>query len=78
MNLRMPDGIIHAERAEVHVKQPQVYAAGRICDEPLCHTRLSIYNESTTCALHGRFSDTNRGHRVHRARRSAQARTVAA
>lgn len=77
-NLRMPEGIIHAERAEVHSKQPRVYEAGRICDEPSCRTLLSIYNNSTTCAVHGRFADANKGHRVHRGRRMTKPRTVAA
>jgi hypothetical protein len=77
VNLRMPEGILHAERAEVHSKQPHVYAPGRVCDEPSCKTRLSIYNNASTCAVHGRFADVNKGHRVHRGRRSA-AQSVAA
>ncbi|MFZ0173223.1 MAG: hypothetical protein WAL04_16200 [Acidimicrobiales bacterium] len=70
-DVMMPEGMVHAERAEVHEKQPAVYAAGRICDEPLCGTRLSIYNRSTTCALHAHVSYASSGHRVHRGRRRA-------
>jgi hypothetical protein len=28
------------------------FARGRVCDEPGCDTRLSIYNPSPICALH--------------------------
>ena len=28
------------------------YERGRVCDEPGCDTRLSIYNPSPFCALH--------------------------
>jgi hypothetical protein len=28
------------------------HEAGRICDEPACETRLSIYNSAPRCSVH--------------------------
>jgi len=28
------------------------HTAGRVCEEPDCGTRLSIYNDGTRCSLH--------------------------
>jgi len=41
-------------------------AAGRICAEPECTTRLSVYNAQDRCAVHQRPSrpPRNRGRRV--------------
>jgi len=77
-DVKMPEGMLHAERADVHWEPPDVYPAGRICDEPSCGTRLSIYNRSTSCSLHARVSYASSGHRVYRRRRSASSRAEAA
>ncbi|MHB1508548.1 MAG: hypothetical protein ACYCST_10755 [Acidimicrobiales bacterium] len=76
--VRMPEGVLHAQRADVHFKPSKSYMPGRICDEPSCRTVLSVYNDSTRCASHQRFVDTTRGHRVRRAHRESESRTVAA
>lgn len=77
-DFRMPEGVVYAERAEVHSKHPAVFPAGRVCDEPSCRTLLSIYNNSTTCAVHARFADIGKGHRVHRGRRTRSEGRLAA
>lgn len=33
-------------------RAPTRFQAGRICTEPSCETRLSMYNRYTTCFLH--------------------------
>jgi len=35
-----------------HGRLPRRFARGRVCAEPECNTRLSVYNESEHCALH--------------------------
>lgn len=42
------------------------FAAGRICAEPDCTTRLSVYNAQDRCAVHKRPTEPprNRGRRV--------------
>lgn len=42
------------------------HAAGRICAEPDCTTRLSVYNAQDRCALHKRPTKPprNRGRKV--------------
>ncbi len=35
-----------------HGRLPRRFARGRVCAEPECNTRLSVYNESDHCALH--------------------------
>lgn len=77
-DVRMPDGMLHAQRAEVHWSPPRVYPAGRVCEEASCRTILSIYNDSTRCARHLGFADTTRGHRVHRGRRTTRSDALAA
>jgi hypothetical protein len=73
----MPEGVLHAERADVHSKAPAVYSAGRVCAEPGCRTVLSIYNKSSCCAVHGRATEMAYGHRVHRGRRNKSRRVAA-
>jgi hypothetical protein len=33
-------------------RQSRRFGAGRVCAEPGCETRLSIYNDGRHCALH--------------------------
>lgn len=35
-----------------HDRPPRKYASGRMCAEPDCGTRLSMYNESDYCSQH--------------------------
>jgi hypothetical protein len=35
-----------------HDRPPRKFAQGRVCAEPGCSTRLSIYNEGEHCSLH--------------------------
>lgn len=37
-----------------HDRPPRRFAAGRLCAEHDCGTRLSIYNKSDYCSLHAR------------------------
>jgi len=56
-----------------HGRPPPRFAQGRVCADPECTTRLSVYNESQYCSLHmaglaprvrGRNLDWPRGHRA--------------
>ncbi len=33
-------------------KAPATFGAGRVCEEPGCTTRLSVYNSRTRCSVH--------------------------
>lgn len=35
-----------------HQRPPRRFPSGRLCADPGCSTRLSIYNESDYCSLH--------------------------
>jgi hypothetical protein len=35
-----------------HDRPPPTFSSGRLCAQPECDTRLSIYNESEFCSLH--------------------------
>jgi hypothetical protein len=35
-----------------HDRPPRKYSSGRVCAEPYCGTRLSVYNGREFCALH--------------------------
>jgi hypothetical protein len=51
----------HSDRAEGpiggtsfagHSRPSRTFPRGRVCDEPGCDTKLSIYNEGDYCYLH--------------------------
>jgi len=44
--------MISGEVPNDHDCPPPRFAQGRVCAEPDCETRLSIYNESEYCSLH--------------------------
>jgi hypothetical protein len=49
--------------------RPVQFSEGRVCAEPGCTTRLSIYNGDEYCALHGALphsTEHTRGRRVRR------------
>jgi len=46
------DTAIGAERFNNHDRPPKRFAPGRLCAEPGCGARLSIYNEAMYCSLH--------------------------
>jgi len=46
------DSAIGAEAFNNHDRPPRRFTPGRLCAEPDCVTRLSIYNESDYCSLH--------------------------
>ncbi|HTT87446.1 MAG TPA: hypothetical protein VMF60_08775 [Acidimicrobiales bacterium] len=35
-----------------HGRPSRTFAAGRVCAEPGCETKLSIYNDDEYCSLH--------------------------
>jgi len=43
---------VNGEVPNDHDRPPRRFARGRVCAEPECDTRLSVYNESDHCALH--------------------------
>jgi hypothetical protein len=49
--IRMSD-IMKARKAGGYVRKPGTYAAGRVCSQGDCDTRLSTYNARPTCRLH--------------------------
>ena len=49
-----------------HDQPPRKFAPGRVCAEPGCDTRLSIYNEGTHCSKHNMSVKPRlRGKKVH-------------
>jgi hypothetical protein len=46
------ESAIGAEAFNNHDRPPRRFARGRVCAEPDCATRLSVYNESEYCSLH--------------------------
>jgi len=71
------DVILYGERADVRQTPPRVYAAGRVCDVPRCGTKLSIYNSSTSCAAHSRFTNFYEMHHPRHQRQPRRARAAA-
>jgi hypothetical protein len=43
---------VHAERFTSIERHTPRNAGGRVCEEPDCETRLSVYNEQDFCSLH--------------------------
>jgi hypothetical protein len=43
---------LSAERVSSADQQSRRYKSGRVCAEPGCRTRLSIYNDGAHCSLH--------------------------
>ena len=43
---------IRAERPQELAKPNRIYSKGRICDEPGCESRISMYNRNDRCWLH--------------------------
>lgn len=43
---------VHGERFTSIERNLPRSARGRVCGEPGCETRLSVYNEQDHCALH--------------------------
>ena len=53
MQVRTESGFNISVRAlNDHDRPPRKFALGRLCAEPACATRLSVYNESDYCSLH--------------------------
>jgi hypothetical protein len=44
--------IMKAKKAGGYVRKPGTYAAGRVCSQEGCDTRLSTYNSRPTCRQH--------------------------
>ncbi len=56
----------------VHSRASHSYSPGRICAEPDCGTRLSVYNRAAYCGVH----EEPRPYYVRGTRRSTRARTA--
>jgi len=52
MAMQLHTEMISGEVPNDHDCPPPRFAQGRVCAEPDCETRLSIYNESEYCSLH--------------------------
>jgi|GEM_PF-1189589 hypothetical protein len=52
MNERLIESSITGDRMSSHAPPPR-FAAGRICADPVCGTRLSVYNAEDYCSIHG-------------------------
>ena len=48
----MSDAVVQGFRITGSDRPSKAYKAGRICREPGCETRLSIYNDGKFCARH--------------------------
>ncbi len=44
--------VIGGETLKTPRRRPRVFASGRMCAEPECGTRLSVYNQERFCSLH--------------------------
>ena len=44
---------VMGERFVGHRRSTRTFAQGRVCTQPGCSTRLSIYNGGSLCAVHG-------------------------
>jgi hypothetical protein len=47
-----PNRIISVSVISDHERAPRKYTSGRVCAEPYCGTRLSVYNGREYCSLH--------------------------
>ncbi len=52
---------INTEALSRHGRSPRTLPPGRMCAEPNCDTRLSIYNETSYCSLHLKATINARG-----------------
>jgi hypothetical protein len=48
----MSDQVIRGVRPRELPRPNRTYAQGRVCADPGCETRLSIYNKATHCWAH--------------------------
>ena len=47
------DSVVAARTLYDSGRAPRTFPRGRLCAEYRCDTRLSVYNDSEYCALHG-------------------------
>ncbi len=57
-------GIIGVRSFNDHERPPRKYTSGRVCAEPHCGTRLSVYNGKEYCSLHRTDAPRTRGRSV--------------
>jgi hypothetical protein len=55
MRTALADGSVVGERFVTWHRPVTTHAGGRVCAEPECGTRLSIYNSADRCSLHRSF-----------------------
>jgi hypothetical protein len=46
------NGTISVRAFNDHERPPRKFSSGRVCAEPGCRTRLSVYNGRDYCSLH--------------------------
>ena len=47
------DSVVAARSFHDSGRAPRTFPRGRLCADYRCNTRLSVYNDSEYCALHG-------------------------
>jgi hypothetical protein len=61
----MDDGPIAGHRLTSVERSVRRSAPGRVCQEPECATRLSVYNDGKHCSLHApRITPRTRGRKI--------------
>jgi hypothetical protein len=55
MSGEVSSALIGASMVGARAKPARTFPSGRTCEEPGCGVRLSVYNPSCVCGLHGHF-----------------------